>query len=156
MKRLGIINTEYLFKSIESMFFIEIAIYKAIKKRLDTKNGSIKNDKPKKTNNKKGKKAKNKKKYPVIYSKHAFLFNSIIMVLFVVSSVIEMALTLLWTMALSVCRFILLLVKNDKETICEDTVSSNLDDLIDRSNVIDLQEALNKRASNESKKALPQ
>lgn len=156
MKRLGIINTEYLFKSIESMFFIEISIYKAIKKRLDTKNGSIKNDKPTKTKNTKGKKAKNKRKYPVIYSRHALLFNSIIMVLFVISSTIEMVLTLLGKMTLSVCKFILLLVKNDKETICEDTVSSNLDVVVDDSNVINFQEALNRRVSKETKKALPQ
>ena len=81
MKRLGTINSKYLFKTIENLFFVDITIYNAIKNRINSKNKS-KNGKSK--SNQKSKKTN--KRYPVIRSRHALLFNSIIMVSYVITS----------------------------------------------------------------------
>ena len=40
MKRLGTINSKYLFKTIENLFFVDITIYNAIKNRINSKNKS--------------------------------------------------------------------------------------------------------------------
>ena len=153
MKRLGTINSKYLFKTIENLFFVDITIYNAIKNRINSKNKS-KNGKSK--NNQKSKKTN--KRYPVIRSRHALLFNSIIMVSYVITSGMVIVLTLLGKLTLMIYRFIKRKVKDFNNTICkENTVNtSNQDVNIDDLNVIDLQPILEAKKSEKSKKALPQ
>ena len=153
MKRLGTINSKYLFKTIENLFFVDITIYNAIKNRINSKNKS-KNGKSK--SNQKSKKTN--KRYPVIRSRHALLFNSIIMVSYVITSGMVIVLTLLGKLTLMIYRFIKRKVKDFNKTICkENTVNtSNQDVNIDDLNVIDLQPILEAKKSEKSKKALPQ
>ena len=142
MKRLGTINSKYLFKTIENLFFVDITFYNAIKNRINSKNKS------KKTN----------KRYPVIRSRHALLFNSIIMVSYVITSGMVIVLTLLGKLTLMIYRFIKRKVKDFNNTICkENTVNtSNQDVNIVDLYVIDLQPFLEAKKSEKSKKALPQ
>lgn len=153
MKRLGIIKTKYLFKTIENLFFVDILIYNTIKDKFSSKNKS-KNSKSK--NNKKTKKSN--KRYPVIHSRHALFFNSLIMISYVITSGMVIGVTLLGKITLVIYRFIKAKVKNFNNTICkEDTVntsSQNVD--IDYSNVIDLQAILESKKLEQSNKALPQ
>ena len=153
MKRLGTINSKYLFKTIENLFFVDITIYNAIKNRINSKNKS-KNGKSK--SNQKSKKTN--KRYPVIRSRHALLFNSIIMVSYVITSGMVIVLTLLGKLTLMIYRFIKRKVKDFNNTISkENTVNtSNQDVNIDDLNVIDLQPILEAKKSEKSKKALPQ
>lgn len=152
IKKLGIIKTEYLFKAFEYMFFIEIAIFNAITNKINNKA-----DKYEKENNKNKRNTRRRKKPRVIYSKYAFLFNTLIMIFYISNLVFCKVLTLFGKMLWSVCRFILLLVKSNKEEICkEDTVSPKLGVDTNTTNIIDFQEAISRKASKGSKKALPQ
>lgn len=148
MKRLGTIKSKYLFKTIENLFFVDILIYNAIKNKFSSKNKSKNNKKSKRSN----------KRYPVIHSRHALFFNSIIMIFYVITSGMVIGLTLLGKLALMIYRFVKAKVKNFNNTICtEDTVntsSKNVD--IDYSNVVDLQPILESKKSEQSNKALPQ
>lgn len=152
MKRLGIIKTKYLFKTIENLFFVDILIYNAIKEKFSSKNKS----KNKSKNNKKAKKSN--KRYPVIHSRHALFFNSLIMISYIITSGMVIGVTLLGKLTLVIYRFIKAKVKNFNNTICKEntvnTLSQNVD--MDYSNVIDLQAILESKKLEQSNKALPQ
>lgn len=154
MKSLGIIKSEYLFKTIENLFFVEITLYKIIKDKMDKKNKS-KNSKSKKEKSNQRSKTR-KKRYPVIRSRHALLFNSLIMISYVLTSGIVMGLTFLGKLTLVIYKFVKKKVKGSKQTICTDDTVSSLDDLIvDYSKVVDFQKVLEAKKLEQSKKALP-